>query len=54
MHVAQNEDDENQDTDSSAVVDEDPLAQRQTWTHPSKTKCFSNALGYTLVVLEVL
>ena len=31
-HVAQNEEDENQDSDSSAVIDEDPLAQPQTFS----------------------
>ena len=33
-HVAQNEEDENQDSDSSSVIDGDPLAQPQTLTQP--------------------
>ena len=33
-HVAQNEEDKNQDSDSIAVIDEDPLAQPQTLTQP--------------------
>ena len=33
-HVAQNEEDENQDSDTSSVIDENPLAQPETLTQP--------------------
>ena len=34
MHVAQNGEDENQDTDTSSVIDENPLPQPETLTQP--------------------
>ena len=33
-HVAQNEEDENQDSDTSSVIDENPLTQPETLTQP--------------------
>ena len=49
-HVTQNEEDENQDSDTSSVIDEVPLAQPQTMNQPqmlTETQTFSGGAPRT-------